>query len=135
MTTHHEGKNSLQVFVFLVYFFGSTFPLCNLQMAPHGLYLKLNDVPHPHSPAGSCPNLHRDHGLFGTDGGKEVLLGQKLERELHHEATDLFQLLSGLDRVLALQTGFGKETTQLQDAPDVTGREATENLHGTRVSG
>lgn len=82
----------------------------------------------------SGPDLHGDHGLLGADGGQQVLLAQELKRELHHEAVDLLQLLLGPGGVLLLQARLGQVALQLQDVPDVTGWQATENLEGSRRS-
>lgn len=82
----------------------------------------------------SGPDLHGHHGLLGADGREQVLLAQELKRKLDQEAADLLQLLVSPGRVLLVQALLGQVALQLQDVPDVAGRQATENLE-KRVRG
>lgn len=77
-----------------------------------------------------CPNLSRNHGLFGADRGHEVLLGQEIQRELDQEATDFAQLLLSTGRVCLGQTQDGLVLLQLGHVSHQRRREATEDLDG-----
>lgn len=92
--------------------------------------VSLNELDAQVSPSVSGPHLHGHHGLLGADGREEVLLAQELQRKLDQEAADLLQLLVSLSRVLLVQARLGQVALQLQDVPDVAGRQTPENLQG-----
>lgn len=75
-----------------------------------------------------CPDLCWDHGLLGSDGGHEVLLGQEVQRKLNQEASDFAQLLLSAGRVRLGQPWPGLELLQLGHVPHQGRRKATEHL-------
>lgn len=75
-----------------------------------------------------CPDLSRDHGLFGADRGHEVLLRQEIQGELDQEASDFAQLLLRAGCVRLGQTQDGLVLLQLGHVPHQGRREAPEHL-------
>lgn len=81
-----------------------------------------------------CPDLSRDHGLFGADRGHEVLLRQEIQGELDQEAADFAQLLLRAGVVGLGQTQDGLVLLQLRHVPHQGRGEAPEHLDGITQS-
>lgn len=80
-----------------------------------------------------CPDLRRDHGLLGADGGHEVLLGQEVQRELDQEAAYLAQLLLSPGLVGLREAGLGLVLLQLGHVPHQGRWKAPEHLDAKRI--